>query len=166
MHESVKNYLVKWWQSHREERDTWRIADLGSLNLNGQVRDYVPVTVGIDIVEGPGVDVVVLPLPLWTPPELCCSHDAVTAVSSFQFCAARVNFKRQVVELLKPGGLLFLTMCNNRCTTEHSTSDNPYGWGDEFRMGAQELLEFWQTEIAMTQFTVDLHNLVLEGYKV
>ncbi len=113
MHYAVKRAFERWHAGVLPKR----LAYLGSYNINGSID--VPHT-GFDIVEGPGVDVV---LPgLFVPAEHMGVYDAVASISSFQFCPHPGLYLGEAFDLLRPEGELFLTMCGWNCRGSHGTS--------------------------------------------
>lgn len=51
--------LRKWLETHKDKCTKGkRILDVGALHVNGSVRQVLPVSVGVDMREGKGVDVV------------------------------------------------------------------------------------------------------------
>ena len=124
MLDSVKNHLTRWYQENKEYIDSVKLADLGSFNINGSTRDIINNLTGFDILEGKGVDIVINPGVI--PPNHIGIYGAVTSISSFQFCPDSNLYKKQIIDLLYDEGLLFLTMCNDRCKGNHSTSPSNY----------------------------------------
>lgn len=87
------------------------VLDVGSFNVNGALRDYLPVTVGVDMRDGPGVDRVCNSSDLLTVfgPEsfdAVCSADCLEHTEDWR--AALLN----MWGVLRPNGVLFLTMAN------------------------------------------------------
>lgn len=87
------------------------VLEVGSFNVNGGLRELLPITVGIDMREGPGVDRVLSVSDLLATygPEsfdCVCSADALEHIEDWE--SALVN----MWGVLKPGGVLFLTMAN------------------------------------------------------
>lgn len=62
MHAAASDYIFTNFHNWRDGRTHLRILEIGSLNINGTVRDYIqPFAekyIGIDMQEGPGVDIV------------------------------------------------------------------------------------------------------------
>lgn len=164
MHESAQIAAVKWWKTFRQSVVPGRIAELGSYSINGSVRDFIPIDVGFDVVAGNMVDEVIT---AGIIPEVHRgAFKAVVSVSSFQFCPDPALYKAEILDLLDPGGFVFLTMCAPSCKTKHSTAPNPWGWTDEFRMTASELRDFFEPEIKASQpVSDDGHNLIYYGTK-
>ena len=62
MHAAASDYIFASFHTWRDGRSHLRVLEIGSLNINGTVRDYIqPFAekyIGIDMQEGPGVDIV------------------------------------------------------------------------------------------------------------
>ena len=87
------------------------VLEVGSYNVNGSIRDILPISVGIDMREGPGVDRVCSVSDLiatFGPDFFNCvvSCDALEHIEDWE--AALVN----MWAVLKQDGILFLTMAN------------------------------------------------------
>ena len=102
------------------------IADLGSLNINGSVKDIIPSATGFDICSGKGVDVVLEPAVV--PEKYMSSFDIVFCVNALNACPDVKIFVKEIKNLLKSGGILFLAFRLGNYLS-HSTSPNKYGYG-------------------------------------
>ena len=149
MHASVFQALCEFYAEHRNELDSCKVADVGALNLNGSVKDAIKHCVGFDIVAGPGVDVVITPGQI--PEEHKHQYGAVISVSSFQFCPDARIYRAQILDLLGPRGLLFLTLCSPECQVRHTTSDNQYGFVDAIRAEPADIARFFKRDFDIQQ---------------
>ena len=167
MHEEVRLELKNWYIDNEEIINNSKVADIGSNNINGSVRDIIKHVVGFDIVTNDSVDVTIVPGKI--PEEHKGIYGVVTSVSSFQFCPDSILYKQQIIDLLCPGGLLFLTMCTTKCTGNHNSSDNDYGYGDGVRYSIEELSELFTPEfeiISIYETEIDHHpDLILKARK-
>jgi len=166
MHEEVKFELKNWYVDNQEVIDNSKVADLGSNDLNGRVKDTIKHAVGFDIVISDTVDVTI------KPGEIPDGHKGIygvlTSVSSFQFCPDSQLYKQQIIDLLYEGGLLFLTMCTTKCNGNHSTSNNEYGYGDGIRYTMEELSNLFKPEFEIISiYETDNHHpdLILKAMK-
>ena len=142
MHKSIRKELRRF----RKKYDVnGRIAELGSLNFNGSPQDYLPIEVGFDLVDGNGVDVVINPGII--PRKYHHKFDIVVSSSSFHYCPKPELYKKQILALLKLGGLVWMSMCAPSCKRCHTTSENEYGFTDCFRVTRKELCRFLKPEI-------------------
>lgn len=91
-----------------------RLLDVGALDLNGSLRAVAPPGceyVGVDLEAGPGVDLVLeagQPLPF--APE---SFDACVSVSCFEHDLMFWDTFRQMAEIVRLGGFIFLNAPSN-----------------------------------------------------
>jgi len=85
------------------------VLDIGGRNINGTCRDLFPFATsytGLDITEGPGVDVVA-DAATWTPDR---EYDVVVCTEVFEHTSVWPDICRTAHKACKPGGLLILTM--------------------------------------------------------
>lgn len=166
MHESSVKHIVEWYAANydRIPSPEAKIAEVGSYDINGSVKDFLPVSiVGFDICEGPKVDVVIEPGKV--PPEHVGIYDAVISANAFHLCGDAKAYKDEVVALLKEGGLFILTMCRPDCDQSHRTSPNRYGFKDGIRHTPEQAKAFWSHEISPKRVFIEGHDLVYWGEK-
>jgi len=106
----VHGKILEFAKKHKA-KITGRVLDVGSHNFNGQLRDVLPITIGVDMTAGPGVDQVVNASDLIATfgPESfdsVCSADALEHIEDWR--AAMTN----MWGVLRTGGYLMLTMAN------------------------------------------------------
>lgn len=96
------------------------VVDIGSMNINGGIRDVCPPGVkfvGIDFAEGPGVDYVM------SDPYQVPIHDGqvdvVTASSTFEHSPMFWLLFLDVLRVLKPTGLFYLNVPSNGAFHRH-----------------------------------------------
>lgn len=166
MHHSVKEEIISWYDQHKEQIKQGKIADLGSYNINGGVKDVIPEVIGFDILEGKGVDVVIEPGII--PDEHKFQYDFLTSTSSFQCCPDTPAYMKQITDLLKSGGELILTMCSIHCPKGHSTSPNDYNYKDEVRYTTNEMRVLFGQEFEIKELYEKAnghHDLILKATK-
>lgn len=151
MHDSAKRAIAKFYFDYRDYLDGKKIADMGALNINGATKDVIQNCIGFDIVEGEGVDVVISPGLI--PEEHKARYGAVISANSFVFCPAPDLYKKQIIDLLAPNGLLLLITCAAKCKNKHTTSDNQYGFTDTFRMDLREFESFFEPEFDILELS-------------
>lgn len=150
VHESARRAIAKFYFDYRSYLDNTEIADMGALNINGATKDIINC-VGFDIVEGKGVDVVINPG--FIPEEHKRRYGAVISANSFVFCPDPGMYKKQIIDLLAPNGLVFLITCSEKCKNKHTTSDNIYGFQDSFRVGLRDLEKFFSIEFDILELS-------------
>lgn len=155
---SVREYVRDWRARHP---DLSPVAELGSYDINGNIRDIVPVT-GFDILAGKGVDCVIVPgiIPL----AHLHRYQAVLTLDSFPYDPQPMRYLGQIRQLLAPGGHLLLIACTAGCTVTHSTSPNTIGHTDQTRWTQEQFASvlgewFDGRIIALT----DRHRIAYEG---
>lgn len=87
------------------------VLEVGSYNVNGSVRDVIKPRsnsyLGVDIVEGPGVDRVVADLEELLNEE--GRFDTIACCETLEHTLNPIRMVEQTRMLLKPGGLLLIT---------------------------------------------------------
>lgn len=106
MHQVILDFARK-----HKARFSGSILEVGSLNVNGTLRDVIPVTVGLDMRPGPGVDVVADVSNMAFGPE---SFDHVVSSDALEHIEHWRLAMDAMWNVLKPGGCLLLTMANPR----------------------------------------------------
>jgi SAM-dependent methyltransferase len=93
------------------------VLDVGSYNVNGSLKDIMPEAwkyIGLDIVPGPGVDVVMTDFTKFPVPSE--SVDLVVSVSCFQYVENPFRLMGQLYDCVKPGGMIFICASHNEKT--------------------------------------------------
>lgn len=88
-----------------------RVLEVGSYDVNGTIRDTLGITVGVDMREGPGVDIVVSAYSLVAEFGVE-SFDSVVSCDVLEHIEDWKLAMEQMWEVLKPDGFLLLTMAN------------------------------------------------------
>jgi SAM-dependent methyltransferase len=96
------------------------VLEIGSLNINGTVRDFFENCeyVGLDVAEGNGVDVVCEGQNYDAPDN---SYDVVCSAECFEHNPYWLETFENMIRLCKPGGFVFFT-CATEGRPEHGTS--------------------------------------------
>ncbi|EIC91871.1 hypothetical protein IMCC13023_03500 [Candidatus Aquiluna sp. IMCC13023] len=103
-----------------QDRSSMRILEIGSYNVNGGVRalfEGVKEYVGVDLVSGPGVDLV---SPGHQVSEELGPFDLVIATEVFEHDANWSLTLEKMITLLRPGGTCIVT-CASTGRPEHGT---------------------------------------------
>jgi SAM-dependent methyltransferase len=128
------------------------VLELGGLNINGSVRPYFPGAqyVSVDIVPGPGVDVVA-DATTYRPDD---RYDAVVCCEVLEHVPDPDGFVATAWGSLHPGGLFILTAaCPPRAA--HSAVDGgPLRAGEYYRNVDVDLLARWLVGWKDTEITV------------
>lgn len=126
----------------------WRVLDLGGRDINGHVRDLLPAATwtGLDIVPGPGVDLVHDATGPW--PEDFAQFDLVVCTEVFEHVQHWRALIDTAAQALEPGGpeLLFLTCA--------STGRRPHGASGELHPPPGE----WYANIPPGDLRAALHE--------
>lgn len=114
MHQSALRSGAAFFAAYGQYKVSAKVVDIGSLNVNGSLKDVCPTRfeyVGVDFAEGAGVDVVlkdpyVLPFGDETADVVVCS-------SCFEHSEMFWLAFLEAVRILKPDGLLYLNVPSN-----------------------------------------------------
>ncbi len=113
MHESAYEHGRQFFEVYWNPRFT-DVVELGSQDVNGSIRDHAPESaryVGLDMVEGKGVDLVVVPgQPLELEDE---SFDVVVTSSAFEHDVCFWETFLDLLRITRPGGLLYVNAPSN-----------------------------------------------------
>ena len=100
----------EWMLTHRDKLGS-NILEIGSLNVNGALREVIPVTVGVDMREGNGVDLVCKVEDLPDHFNGGCFDSCVSA-GTLEHVEDWKSFIRVTWDLVKEGGYLVMTMAS------------------------------------------------------
>lgn len=138
------------------EHESWKVADLGSYNVNGQVRDIIPNVTGYDMLLGPGVDHVIVEAP-YIPSEHREQYDLVTCCGVLMIAENPEFIREEAYQLLKPEGWLFLTTCSPECKCHHTTP-----WGeDKHRLSVNDLILLMRKKFVVNKVWMTEHPEVV-----
>lgn len=117
MHSSVINLFQRFQLTYLKDKVSQEltIAELGSYNVNGTLRDYILSTkwgyVGFDIKHGPAVDVVIEPYRI--PEEWCGKFDIVLSSQVVEHVPEIWKYIWNIRELMKDkDSICFITTPN------------------------------------------------------
>jgi SAM-dependent methyltransferase len=120
MHDTALELGRRFFETYARDPDGGIIADIGSMDVNGSLRDVAPVHyryVGIDVAEGKGVDKLA-PDP-YTLPLARSSVDIVVSTSCFEHVEFFWLSFLEALRVLKPGGLFYLNAPSNGAVHRH-----------------------------------------------
>ncbi len=103
-------HILKWVKKHKEKLEG-RVIEVGSLDVNGSVREVIKVEVGVDMRRGRRVDLVcsVSDLPNHFPPG---SFDACISTETLEHAEDWKSFIQVTWDLVKEGGYIVMTMAS------------------------------------------------------
>lgn len=100
----------KWYRKHKGKL-TGNVLEIGSLDVNGGLRDVIDISVGVDMRSGPGVDLV-------CPVQDLHQHfpsgyfDACVSAGTLEHIEDWKAFVRVTWDLVREGGYLVLTIAS------------------------------------------------------
>lgn len=125
---SIKQIFPKFFKQKR-------VLEIGSLDINGSVRQHFEMCdhIGIDVAPGPGVDIVCQGQEFAAPDS---SFDVVISCEVMEHNPYWKETFQNMIRLCKPGGLVLMTCATvgrpEHGTTRTSTNDSPLtiaiGW--------------------------------------
>lgn len=119
-HAEQLGFVAACVEANRRLVDGAAVLEIGSYDVNGSVRrlfDSATRYVGVDLVAGPGVDLVIAGKDVDAPDG---SFDVVLSGECFEHDADWRQTLRAMVRLTRPGGLVIFT-CATRGRVEHGT---------------------------------------------
>jgi len=118
MHAEAIRQICHWHETRRPEF----IADIGALNINGSIKDFLSREriIGFDVYDGKDVDVVIKEGEI--PEQYIEKFDGAVMTSSLLCCVDPSAMAKQAYDLLVKGGHLFVTTCSDSCTITHTVS--------------------------------------------
>lgn len=129
MHKEANQFVKSVKAEHPEYFTGKRVLEVGSLNINGSVRDYFTDCdyTGIDIGEGKDVDIVCLAHEYEKPD----TYDTIISTEMLEHDRHWEKSLAQIYRNLKVGGLFVLT-CAGPTRAEHGTTRTDGGWAAPF----------------------------------
>ncbi|NBW08705.1 MAG: methyltransferase domain-containing protein [Caulobacteraceae bacterium] len=110
MHTEAYNYVFAGFHTWRKDKENLHVLEIGSLDINGSVRPifkpFAEKYIGIDIQEGPGVDIVATGDSYWSPN----TFDVVVCAEVFEHTNKWKDIIKQSWINLKQDGLFIATM--------------------------------------------------------
>lgn len=144
---------MQWVKQHVAGNEFDRVIELGSRDVNGSVRDLFPGAefVGVDIGDGPGVDVV------------CDAADYVTdqpadCVVSTEMLEHTARARETVIaafNMLKPGGMLVMTAAGPGRAPHSAVDGRTLREGEFYENVHPDALAFWLEEAGFERCVVD-----------
>ena len=114
MHDTALIFAQKFFETYLVEKKDLRIADLGSCNVNGDIKEIFSKSheyIGLDLEKGPNVDIVMSD-PYKIPLE-DNSVDIVISTSCFEHSEMFWLVFNEIQRILKPNGLFYLNAPSN-----------------------------------------------------
>lgn len=140
MHKAASDWVFKSFHEWRGDRTGLTILEIGSLNINGSVRDFLrPFSleyVGIDVQDGPNVDVVA------SGHEYCHEgyFDVVVSCEVFEHTPLWKDIVSNAHRNLKWGGIFIATMAGEGRPPHSGVHGNaPFDWEHYANIGEWEL---------------------------
>lgn len=144
-----------------------RVLEIGSLNINGTVRELFEggEYVGLDLAEGPGVDVVCVAGACDAP-----AFDVVCSSSCFEHDLLLPMTLTNAVRLLRPGGLMVWTCAtasNEHGTRRCGSADSPFttqipAWRDFYHNVTEEdVRSILDLDALFSDYTIETYSIDL-----
>ncbi len=120
-HIQQRNFIKKTKDHFPEYFNGCEVLEVGSLNINGTVRDFFSDSksyMGIDLIEGDGVDEICYGNELKSPDE---SYDTAISTECFEHDKFWTDTFQNMYRMTKKGGLVIFT-CASEGRHEHGTT--------------------------------------------
>lgn len=125
-HDAQRRFIEAVVDNHPEPFIGSKVVEIGSLNINGTVRDFFESPswyVGVDVGPGPGVDVVANGATFDGPSDF---FDVAISTECFEHNPEWRETFHNMVRMTKPGGLVVFT-CAGLDRSEHGTTRSDVG---------------------------------------
>ncbi len=124
-HGAQRVFFEKVREQYPEFFSNQRVLEVGSLNINGTVRDFFSncVYTGVDVADGPSVDIVAQGQDLTFPDN---SFDVAVSAECFEHNPYWRETFVNMVRMTRPGGLVVFT-CAAEGRPEHGTARSDVG---------------------------------------
>lgn len=164
-HDQQMNFVASVKAAHPEHFVGSRVVEIGSLNINGSVRQFFDAPaqyVGCDLGEGVGVDIV---CPGHELPHADGSFDVAISCECFEHDRHWKKTFQKMIDLVRDGGLVIFT-CATIGRPEHGTSrtspaDAPFTNDYYCNLEEKDFLEFKSFfkshEFSNSQWPCDLY---------
>ena len=163
----IKNLKSKYQQFFIRKK----VLEIGSLNINGTIRDlfYECDYIGIDLDTGPGVDIICEGQNYNAPDE---SYDVVVSTECFEHNPYWYETFLNMIRLCKPEGLVVFT-CATEGREEHGTtnrfpSDSPFtiskGWNYYKNLTENDFIEKIDFSKEFDNYSFSTNNEVYDLY--
>lgn len=155
MHDAARRYIQKAVAEHVGHTEGLTVLEFGSYNVNGTVRDhfYGADFCGVDMRDGPGVDIVCDAAEF----DGLGQYDVVVSAETLEHAERPAEIIERAWDSLKPGGLLILTAAAPE-RAPHNGNGDPLQEGEEHYAGINPLelagwLNAWKKEWDLIDLT-------------
>jgi len=140
MHQAVDEWVFPAFHNWRDGRTHLRVLEIGSLDINGSIRPifkpFAEKYIGIDVQEGPGVDIVASATEYMSPGYF----DVVVCCEVFEHTNDWKKIIQQSYINLRPGGIFIATMAGEGRPPHSALDENPIReWEHYANIGAWDL---------------------------
>ena len=136
---------------------TGRVAEIGSRNVNGSVRYLIDARryVGVDLREGPGVDIVADGA-TWDGDGY--KYDAVVCCEVLEHSGSQPELCRNIMALLVPGGIAIITAATPDRQPHSGIDGGPLQDGEDYRGVTADDLRRWLDGCAAVMIDTRTHG--------
>jgi SAM-dependent methyltransferase len=141
------------------------VCELGSRDVNGSARVLFPGSryLGVDILPGPGVDVVADAADF----RLAPLFDVVLSTEALEHTPRGKEICRTAWHLLRPGGAFLVTAATNRRGPHSAQDGGPLREGEHYANVAEAELRDWLADfpvvLIQVRGSIDIYALALKG---
>lgn len=165
MHGEVLEWVSEAIAIYKNEQNTKKIGanvlEFGSLDINGSVRGLFYELIaeggsylGVDVQEGPGVDVVADASAYIADIE----YDIVVCAEVFEHTALWPKIIRNSRSLLVPGGMFIATMAGDGRAPHSAIDENPIRDWEYYKNVSATMLEDGLTKAGFTDYAINVHR--------
>ena len=176
-HTSQVNFIRELKEKYPDKFDSVKMLEVGSLNINGTIRDFFQggEYIGYDVGAGKGVDIVYDGINF---NEADNTLDTAGSCNCFEHNPNWVSNFRDMHRMLKPGGLLFISVPTTGNPVHGTHSDKPEdspltiskGWNYYKNLTEQDFTDNFDLEDMFSSYEFKVihdphHDLYFYGFK-
>lgn len=140
------------------------VIEVGSRDINGGIRHLLngAAYTGLDLYEGPGVDIVT-DAATWAPPE---PVDTVICCEVLEHCAEAEKLCRVAFEWLEQGGVFVVTAAGPERPRHSGIDGGPLRENEPYQAISREALRLWLIDFGKVQVEVNGHDIYATARKL
>lgn len=165
MHSEVLSWVAEAIAVYKNEQNTKKtgvnVLEFGSLDINGSVRGLFSELIvqggsylGVDVQQGPGVDIVADA----SVYETDVKYDIVVCAEVFEHTALWPKIIRNAKSILVPGGMFIATMAGEGRHPHSAIDENPIRDWEYYKNVTSQMLKEGLDKAGFIDYTISVHH--------